>query len=119
MSDSDEAHSDRDIPRAPKLPAVESPPPEEVLENVPSKEEVIEGAPAVDEVIEKQRVSTRSSAETADLAPEPGSPQQTALRGYPLALARVLHRRLARSRGRPEAAENGLQPAVVARPAAG
>ena len=39
---------------APRLPRVDSPPAEDVLEDVPSKAEIVEEAPSRDEVIEDQ-----------------------------------------------------------------
>ena len=46
--------SDPTDPQAPKLPDVDSPPPEGVLDGVPSKEEVVEQASTADEVIDEQ-----------------------------------------------------------------
>ena len=38
----------------PKLPEVDSPPPEDVLEGVPSTEEIIKHAQAAEEIVEEQ-----------------------------------------------------------------
>jgi hypothetical protein len=42
------------IPPAPALPALESPPLEDVLNGLPSKEQVIESAPSADEIVGEQ-----------------------------------------------------------------
>lgn len=41
-------------PEAPSLPGVRSPPPEEVLDSVPSKEEVIGGASTARDIVGEQ-----------------------------------------------------------------
>jgi hypothetical protein len=43
-----------DVPAAPKLPEVESPPPEDVLDDVPSTAEIVERAQSAGEVVEGQ-----------------------------------------------------------------
>jgi hypothetical protein len=43
-----------DAPPAPKLPEVESPPPEDVLDAVPTAGEIVEHAQSADEVVEGQ-----------------------------------------------------------------
>ena len=45
---------DAQVPSAPKLPEVESPPPEAVLDGVPSTGEIVEDAQAADEIIQQQ-----------------------------------------------------------------
>jgi hypothetical protein len=54
MSDSNPAPDPRDVPRAPKLPQIDSPPPEDVLESVPSPQEIIEEAQSVEEIVKQQ-----------------------------------------------------------------
>ena len=54
MSDAADPRAARDAPPAPKLPEVESPPRDDVLEGVPSKEEVVDQARSADEVIDEQ-----------------------------------------------------------------
>lgn len=54
MSDPVDAQERRDVPTPAKLPEVESPPPKDVLDGVPSKEEVVEHAQSADEVVEQQ-----------------------------------------------------------------
>jgi hypothetical protein len=51
MSDSDNRST---APAAPKLPEVESPPPEDVLDGVPSKEEIVEQAETAEKIVEEQ-----------------------------------------------------------------
>lgn len=43
-----------EVPRAPSLPTLESPPPEDVLDSVPSKDEVVENAQTADEIVSRQ-----------------------------------------------------------------
>ncbi len=38
----------------PKLPDVDSPPPEDILDSLPSKEEIVERAQSAQEIIEQQ-----------------------------------------------------------------
>jgi hypothetical protein len=54
MADSDDPSRDPGVPPAPKLPDVDSPPPEEVLDEVPAKEEVVKRARPADEIVEEQ-----------------------------------------------------------------
>ncbi len=54
MSDSDPAPEGPVPPSTPKLPDVDSPPPEDVLDGVPSTEEIIERAQPADEIVEQQ-----------------------------------------------------------------
>jgi hypothetical protein len=42
------------VPPVPELPALESPPLEDVLNGLPSKEQVIESAPSADEIVSGQ-----------------------------------------------------------------
>jgi hypothetical protein len=51
MSESDNRSS---APPAPKLPEVESPPPEDVLDSVPSREEIVEQAESAEKIVEAQ-----------------------------------------------------------------
>ena len=51
MTDAADLPDPRDAPR---LPRVDSPPAEDVLEDVPSKDEIVEEAPSRDEVVEEQ-----------------------------------------------------------------
>jgi hypothetical protein len=43
-----------DVPAAPKLPEVDSPPADDVLDGVPSKEQVVDDAESADDVIAGQ-----------------------------------------------------------------
>ncbi len=54
MSDSDPAAERHAPPATPKLPDVESPPAEDVLDGVPSTEEIIEHAQPAEEIVEQQ-----------------------------------------------------------------
>jgi hypothetical protein len=55
MADRDDpAANDPGVPPAPKLPEVESPPPEDLLGDVPDKDELVERATPVDEVVGEQ-----------------------------------------------------------------
>ena len=54
MTDSDAASGRRAGPTPAKLPDVDSPPPEDILESVPSKEEIIEHAQSAEEIVEQQ-----------------------------------------------------------------
>jgi hypothetical protein len=54
MSDSADAPEPAGAPPPPKLPDVESPAPEDVLEGVPSKEEVVEQAEPVEDIVKDQ-----------------------------------------------------------------
>ncbi|MGN6168377.1 MAG: hypothetical protein ACTHQQ_09430, partial [Solirubrobacteraceae bacterium] len=61
MSDSDRQRNDAGKPsptqpvaQPPKLPEVDSPPSEDVLEGVPSTEEIIEHAQAAEDIIKEQ-----------------------------------------------------------------
>jgi hypothetical protein len=54
MSDTADPSDLRNSPTPPKLPDVESPPPEHVLDGVPSKEEVVEHAQPAEEVVDGQ-----------------------------------------------------------------
>lgn len=54
MSDSHERRDDAAGFVAPALPDVESPPPEEVIEGVPSTEEIIEHAESAEEILRQQ-----------------------------------------------------------------
>jgi hypothetical protein len=54
MSDPADTPGRRDVPPLPKLPDIDSPPPEDVLDGVPAKEEVVEHAQSADEVVEEQ-----------------------------------------------------------------
>lgn len=49
-----EPRSERGVAPAPKLPDVESPPAESVLDGVPSKEEIIEKAQSAEEIVQQQ-----------------------------------------------------------------
>ncbi|HEX8086659.1 MAG TPA: hypothetical protein VF529_20390 [Solirubrobacteraceae bacterium] len=53
MSDPTGGDAEKAVPPPPKLPEVESPSPEEVLQDVPSPEELLESDehPSVDEII--------------------------------------------------------------------
>jgi len=54
MADSDDPSRDPDGPPLPKLPDVESPPPEDVLDDVPPKEELLKLARSADEIVDEQ-----------------------------------------------------------------
>ena len=54
MADSDDPSRDPDVPPSPKLPDIESPPPEDVLDKVPPKEELVKRARPADEIVEEQ-----------------------------------------------------------------
>jgi hypothetical protein len=55
MSDSDRHRQpDRAVPPPSTLPDVDSPPPDQVLEEVASKEEIIEAAQSADEILKQQ-----------------------------------------------------------------
>jgi hypothetical protein len=53
ITDSD-AQPRSGAPVPPELPALESPPPEDVLSGLPSKEQVVESAPSADEIVSGQ-----------------------------------------------------------------
>lgn len=54
MSDSDQA-PERLVPQStPNLPDVDSPPPEDVLDGVPSTDEIIEHAQPAEKIVEQQ-----------------------------------------------------------------
>lgn len=55
MSDPADPKTARDVAPAPKLPEVDSPPADDVLDGVPSKEEVVEEQPSVDEILGRDR----------------------------------------------------------------
>jgi hypothetical protein len=54
MSNSDHPQPDRAVPPPSKRPDVDSPPPDQVLEEVASKEEIIEAAESADEIRKQQ-----------------------------------------------------------------
>ena len=54
ITDPADAQRRVDVPTPPQLPALESPPPEDVLSGLPSKEQVVEGAPSADEIVSGQ-----------------------------------------------------------------
>lgn len=54
MSDRGEDPSQSPVPPPPKLPEVESVPPEEVLDSVPSPDEVLGGVQSPEEIIDDQ-----------------------------------------------------------------
>ena len=54
MPSSDDHKRDPLTPPAPTLPDVDSPPPEDVLDNVPSTEEIIERAEPAHEIVNQQ-----------------------------------------------------------------
>lgn len=54
MADSDYPSRDPGVPPPPKLPDVESPPPEDVLDDVPPKEELVRRARLADEIVDEQ-----------------------------------------------------------------
>jgi len=54
MSNSDNPQPDHAVPPPSKLPDVDSPPPDQVLEEVASKEEIIEAAESADEILKHQ-----------------------------------------------------------------
>ena len=54
MSDPADPEAGPVVPPAPRLPGVDSPPPDGVLDGVPSTEEVVEQARTADEVIDEQ-----------------------------------------------------------------
>ncbi len=54
MSDSDPAPERHVPPATPKLPDVDCPPPENVLDGVPSTEEIIKRAQPAEEIVEEQ-----------------------------------------------------------------
>ncbi len=54
MSDSDPAVDPRVPASTPQLPDVDSPPPEDVLDGVPSTEEIIEQALPAEKIVEQQ-----------------------------------------------------------------
>jgi hypothetical protein len=49
-----EQRDDPKVPSAPALPDVESPPPEDVIEDVPSTEDIIEQAQSAEEIVQQQ-----------------------------------------------------------------
>jgi hypothetical protein len=54
MSDSSQPPPNRAVPPPTKLRDVDSPPPDQVLEQVASKEEIIEDAQSADEILKQQ-----------------------------------------------------------------
>jgi len=54
MRDSDHRQPDSALPARSKLPNVDSPPPDQVLEEVASEEEIIEAADSADEILKQQ-----------------------------------------------------------------
>lgn len=54
MVDQDPPSGRPKVPRPPKLPDVESPAPDDVLDDVPPREEVVEQAQPSDEIIAEQ-----------------------------------------------------------------
>jgi hypothetical protein len=54
MSHSEPGPGPARTPPAPALPEVDSPPPEDVLDGVPSTEEIIERAQSAEEIVEQQ-----------------------------------------------------------------
>jgi hypothetical protein len=54
MPEPAEQRDDRKVPSAPTLPGVESPPAEDVIEDVPSTEDIIEQAQSAEEIVQQQ-----------------------------------------------------------------
>ena len=54
MPDPDAPRRRPGVPPPARLPEVDSPPPDDVLDGVPSKEEVVEDAQAADEIVSEQ-----------------------------------------------------------------
>ncbi len=54
MSDPADAPGRRDWPPPPRLPQIERPPPEKVLDSVPSTDEVVESARSAAEIVDEQ-----------------------------------------------------------------
>lgn len=54
MDESPDASQQPPVPPSPDLPAVHSPPTEEVLDSVPSKEDVVEQARSAAEIVGEQ-----------------------------------------------------------------
>lgn len=54
MPDSDERGDDAAVPEPPVLPDVESLPPEDILDEVPSTDEIIERAQSAQEIVRQQ-----------------------------------------------------------------
>jgi hypothetical protein len=54
MPESAEQRDDPRVPSSPTLPAVESPPVEDVIEDAPSTEDIIEQAQSAEEIVQQQ-----------------------------------------------------------------